>query len=57
MLLDKVTSSVAAHLDDQAKLGVQIEGQEQVPETGPANRSLWWRIPNVTCIFADLKGS
>ena len=31
--------------------------QEAVPESGPANRGLWRRIPNVTAVFADLKGS
>ena len=44
-------------LDDQAKLGVQVVNQDAVPESGPANRGLWWRIPNVTAVFADLKGS
>ena len=57
MILDEVTASVAAQLNDQAKLGVQIVDQEGVPESGPTNRGLWWRIPNVTAVFADLKGS
>ncbi len=57
MILDEVTTSVVAQLNDQAKLGVQVENQNEVPETGPANRGLWWRIPNVTAVFADLKGS
>ena len=57
LILDKVTTSVVAQLNDQAKLGVQVENQNEVPETGPANRGLWLRIPNVTAVFADLKGS
>ena len=57
MILDEVTASVAAQLADQANLGVQVVNQEEVPETGPANRGLWWRIPNVTAVFADLKDS
>ena len=28
-----------------------------MPETGPANRGVWWRIPQVTAVSADLKGS
>ena len=48
---------MVAQLNDQAKLGVQVENQGTVPETGPASRGLWWRIPNVTAVFADLKGS
>ena len=57
MILNDVTKTVAAQLNDQAKLGLQVVAREQVPETGPANRGLWWRIPNVTTVFADLKGS
>ena len=57
MILDELAASVAAQLDDQAKLGVQISANDQVPETGPANRGVWWRIGNVTAVFADLKRS
>ena len=57
MILDEVTTSVVAQLNDQARLGVQVENHDDVPETGPANRGLWWRIPNVTAVFADLKSS
>lgn len=57
LILDEVTASVVAQLNDQAKHGVQVEDQNDVPETGPANRGLWLRIPNVTAVFADLKGS
>ena len=57
MLLEEVVGSVKAQLDDQASLGVRIDQQGQVPEAGPAGRGLWWRIPNVTCVFADLKRS
>ena len=57
MILDEVEASVVAQLSDQAGLGVQIINQEGVPEEGPSRRGLWWRIPNVTAVFADLKGS
>ena len=57
MILNDITAAVAAQLDDQAKLGVQVVNQDAVPESGPANRGLWWRIPNVTAVFADLKAS
>ena len=57
MILNDVTASVTAQLNDQAELGVQVVGKNEVPETGPANGGVWWRIPNVTAVFADLKGS
>lgn len=57
MILDEISTAVVAQLNDQAKLGVQVIDQAEVPETGPASRGLWWRIPNVTAVFADLKGS
>ena len=36
---------------------MQVVDQDEVPETGPASRGLWLRVPNVTAVFADLKGS
>ena len=57
LILDEVAAAVVAQLNDQARLGVRVENQNEVPETGPANRGLWLRIPNVTAVFADLKGS
>ena len=57
MILDEVTTAVAAQLNDQANLGVQVGHQDTVPGEGPSHRGLWWRIPNVTAVFADLKGS
>ena len=57
MRLDEVTSSVSSQLEDQIRLGVSVEQHRDVPETGPANRGVWWRIPQVTAVFADLKGS
>ncbi len=57
MILNAVTTSVTAQLNDQAELGVHIVEKAQVPEAGPANGGVWWRIPNVTAVFADLKGS
>ena len=57
MKLDEVGASVKEQLNTQAKLGVQIVEQAQVPGEGPANDGLWWRIPKVTAVFADLKCS
>jgi len=44
-------------LEDQIRLGVRVDQHREVPEIGPANRGIWWRIPQVTAVFADLKGS
>ena len=57
MILDEVAAAVAAQLNDQANLGVQVDNQEAIPGEGPVHRGLWWRIPHVTAVFADLKGS
>ena len=57
MILDDVNAAVKAQLNDQANLGVQVTNQDRVPNEAPAHRGLWWRIPNVTAVFADLKGS
>lgn len=55
--LDDVTADVSAQLDDQAELGVQITQRNDVPGTGPTNKGLWYQVPNVTAVFADLKRS
>ena len=57
LILDEVTASVAAQLNDQAQLGVQISARDEVPETGPANRGVWWQIRGISAVFADLKRS
>ncbi len=57
MILDDVISDVKAQLDDQAELGVQITRRNDVPDTGPTNKGVWFQIPQVTAVFADLKGS
>ena len=57
MRLDEVRASVAEQLDTQAGLGVQIVEHRNVPEEGPVNGGIWWRIPNATAVFADLKRS
>ena len=46
-----------SQLDTQSDLGVQITLRNDVPEIGPANKGLWYQIPNVTAVFADLKRS
>ena len=55
--LDEVVADVASQLDDQSRLGVQITKLNDVPETGPTNKGLWYRIDDVTAVFADLKRS
>ena len=57
MILNEITAAVSSQLDQQAALGVQITTVNDVPETGPASRGLWFQIPQVTAVFADLKGS
>ena len=57
MKLNEINASVASQLEGQAKLGVRIEKQDQVPVAGPVDAGLWWRIDNVTAVFADLKRS
>lgn len=52
-----MTSDVSAQLSDQLALGVHVDPYQNVPETGPSNQGVWWRITNVTAVFADLKGS
>ena len=57
MKLDQVRKEVAAQLAQQSKQGVKIVTVDDVPETGPAHRGLWFQIPDVTAVFADLNGS
>ena len=57
MKLDDVKADVAEQLDAQARLGVNIVTVDDVPDTGPANLGVWFRIPNVTAVFADLNRS
>jgi len=57
MILDQVRSKVSAELSGQAELGVKFRTLADVPESGPANLGVWFRIRNVTAIFADLNSS
>lgn len=57
LILNDVSADVAAQLEDQSRLGVQVSSRDDVPETGPSNRGVWWQIKDVTAIFADLKRS
>ena len=57
MKLEEVTASVTEQLDTQAKLGVNVVDHHDVPEQGPVNGGEWWRIREVTAVFADLKHS
>lgn len=57
MLLDDVATAVSSQLSDQAQLGIQVTDIGDVPDTGPTNGGVWWRIHNVSAVFADLKGS
>ena len=56
-MLDDTQADVASQLDDQSVLGVQITRKNQVPEQGPTNRGVWYQLPGVTAVFADLKRS
>ena len=57
MILNDVDADVSAQLDQQSELGIQITRQNDVPEEGPTNRGVWFEIPDVTAVFADLKDS
>ena len=57
MILDDVEADVSSQLDEQSRLGVQITRQNDVPDTGPTNRGVWYQIREVTAVFADLKRS
>ena len=57
MLLDEVLADLTSQLDDQAKLGVKIKQQTEVPAEGPVSKGLWFHMQNVTAVFVDLKGS
>ena len=57
MILDEVVAEVKSQLDQQAELGIQVRQEGDVPETGPTNGGVWFQIPQVTAIFADMKGS
>ena len=57
MILDDVVASVASQLDQQTGLGVEIESADAVPDHGPVHGGVWLQIPEVTAVFADIKGS
>lgn len=57
MDLREVESAVSSQLDDQAELGIQITRVNEVPQEGPTNKGVWFQIPEVTAVFADLKAS
>ena len=57
VLLNDVTDDVSNQLQQQSELGVQITVKNDVPEIGPTNKGVWDQIPQVTAVFADLKGS
>ena len=57
MKLDEVAADIAAQLEQQAGLGLNIVNERDIPQTGPANAGVWARIPKATAVFADLKRS
>ena len=57
MILDDVVASVASQLDQQTGLAVEIETADGVPDHGPVSGGVWLQIPEVTAVFADIKGS
>ena len=52
-----MVTDVSSQLDDQAELGIQVTRRNEVPEVGPTNAGIWFQIPQVTAVFADLKSS
>ena len=56
-LLPDTLADLAAQLDQQDALGIQVTERADVPEVGPANRGEWHSINNVTAVFGDLKAS
>ena len=44
-------------MDEQDNLGINVEQRADVPDTGPTNSGVWYQIPQVTTVFADLKRS
>ena len=57
LILDEIESDVASQLDDQSRLGIQITRRNEIPDAGPTNKGVWYQIPQVTAVFADLKRS
>ena len=57
MILDDVEADVSSQLDEQSSLGVKITRKDDVPDSGPTNSGVWYQIPQVTAVFADLKRS
>ena len=56
-MLDKISANVSSQLTQQSELGVEIVPQGGVPDRGPVRRGVWVQIPQVTAVFADIKGS
>ncbi len=57
MKLDSILADVSSQLDQQRGLGIEIRDVTDVPETGPTNNGVWFRIPNVSAVFVDMKSS
>lgn len=57
MILNEVESQVSSQLDEQSSLGIQVNRKDDIPDTGPSNRGVWYQIPQVTAVFADIKRS
>ncbi len=57
MILDEVLADIQVQLNQQAELGIRVRQESDVPEVGPANSGVWFQIPQVTAVFADMKGS
>jgi len=57
MLLDDATEDVKTDISTQREIGIQITAQNEVPDTGPTNKGVWYKIDDVTAVFADMKRS
>lgn len=56
-MLDTIYSDVSKQVADQRELGVQITRVNEIPETGPVNKGVWFEVPNVSAVFVDMKKS
>ncbi len=56
-ILGEVTSDVVNQLNNEDDNGIRVEARSEVSDDVPATRGLWLTVPNVTCIFADIKQS
>ena len=57
MLLTDTAAVVKGLIESEKEIGVRIQDVNDVPEEGPTNKGVWFRIEGVTAVFADMKRS